>query len=432
MALQDLTPQLRTRLSRMERAVGWFVMLALGLLAFGFVYYVYNTAERKGWFVTKAPYFAFVKSASGLKVGDPVMLMGFNAGTITEITPMPAYQFDYNVCVKFELTKINSGYMWTEGSRARVAAADLLGKRVLEVTKGTGGYPTYIFFPLRWIAPGETALLPNPEKWELAQELMDPHGTNLLAQPRDPVSKLASLASEGIPIVLVMNIAEDRKSITGIWNDKAGRYDPYTNNVSRYWLMEDESPAVTEQIQSMVAQVQQALPHLLELTNQLTIVLSNSAQLTSNLNLVALLTQPVVGNLTTISSRLDRPGALGEWLLPTNLNRQLETTLGRADQALGSADSTLASARTNLTDLVSNLARSLDNVANLTSNLSSQVQANTNLLGEISQTIVHADQFVQGLKNHWLLRSAFREPKTNAPPRNVAPVRPLPSPKERP
>jgi len=32
MALQDLTPQLRTRLSRMERAVGWFVFVATALL----------------------------------------------------------------------------------------------------------------------------------------------------------------------------------------------------------------------------------------------------------------------------------------------------------------------------------------------------------------------------------------------------------------
>ena len=145
MALQDLAPQLRTRLSRVERAVGWFVILAVALLAFGFVYYVYNTAERKGWFLTKAPYYTYVKSASGLKVGDPVMLMGFPAGTIVEITPMPADQFDYNVFVRFELWKPNYGYMWTTGSVARVTASDLLGKRVLEVTKGTGGYSTYTF-----------------------------------------------------------------------------------------------------------------------------------------------------------------------------------------------------------------------------------------------------------------------------------------------
>src|SRR5690349_12879690 len=132
MALQDLTPQLRTRLSRMERAVGWFVLLAVVLLSFGFGYYVYSTAERKGW---------FVDSAAGLKVGDPVMLMGFDAGAITEIKPMAADQFTYNVFVKFELKAPNYGYIWTEGSRAKVATADFLGKRVLEVTKGTNGYP---------------------------------------------------------------------------------------------------------------------------------------------------------------------------------------------------------------------------------------------------------------------------------------------------
>ena len=66
MALQDLTPQLRTRLSRMERAVGWIVALAMALLAFGFVYYVYHTAENKGWFLTKAPYYTYANRATGL------------------------------------------------------------------------------------------------------------------------------------------------------------------------------------------------------------------------------------------------------------------------------------------------------------------------------------------------------------------------------
>ncbi len=57
MALQDLTPQLRTRLSRMERAVGIFVGLAAVLLLSGFFYYLYHTAVRKGWFLTKATYY---------------------------------------------------------------------------------------------------------------------------------------------------------------------------------------------------------------------------------------------------------------------------------------------------------------------------------------------------------------------------------------
>ena len=147
MALQDLTPQLRTRLSRMERAVGWFVVLAMALLAFGFVYYVYHTAQNKGWFLTKAPYYTYADRASGLKIGDPVMLMGLAVGQITRMDPMPPEEFTNNIYVEFEIKAPYYGYLWTEGSRAKVATADLLGKRVLEVTKGTGGYPsTWEFF----------------------------------------------------------------------------------------------------------------------------------------------------------------------------------------------------------------------------------------------------------------------------------------------
>ena len=56
MALQDLTPQLRTRLSRMERAVGWFAGPAVVLRTAGFVYPVYSTPESKVRFKTKASF----------------------------------------------------------------------------------------------------------------------------------------------------------------------------------------------------------------------------------------------------------------------------------------------------------------------------------------------------------------------------------------
>ena len=171
MALQDLTPQLRTRLNRMERAVGWFVFLATALLVFGFAYYVYSTAQRKGWFKTRARYFTLIDRATGLRVGDPVMLMGFEVGQITRIEPQPPEDWLYNVYVEFEIKEPNYGYLWTVGSRAKVATADLLGKRVLEVTKGTGGYPTYIFHPLREMALGEAETLPEGAKWQLAEDV---------------------------------------------------------------------------------------------------------------------------------------------------------------------------------------------------------------------------------------------------------------------
>ena len=414
MALQDLTPQLRTRLSRMERAVGWFVALAMALLTFGFAYYVYHTAQSKGWFLTKAPYYTYAERATGLKVGDTVMLMGLAVGRITRMEPMPPEEFHRNIYVEFEIKAPYYGYLWTEGSRAKIATADLLGTRVLEVTKGTGGYPTYIFHPLREVSMAEARSLPDSTNWMLAQEVWDATGTNLLAKAKSPLTNLTALAAAGHTNLLIMNTSEQRKLMTGIWNDREGRFDPYTRK-SKYELLPEESAAVTERLEKLVGEVEQALPNILRLTNQLALVLSNSASLTSNLNAVAVGVQPTVSNLTMLTARLDHPGALGEWLLPTNISRQLEGTLGRADAAFASADASLASANTNLTALAENLGRSLDNLANLTSNLNSQVQANTNILGEISRAIVNADSFVQGLKRHWLLRSAFRSKDTNAP-----------------
>jgi ABC-type transporter Mla subunit MlaD len=406
MALQDLTPQLRTRLSRMERAVGWFVMLALGLLAFGFVYYVYHTAERKGWFLLKAPYYTFLDSASGLKVGDPVMLMGFDAGSITDIQPMPPEQFAYNVYVEFVLKAPNFGYIWTEGSRAKVASAAFLGNRVLEVTKGTGGYATYVFHPLQTLTVAEARAARDPSRWLLAEEL-HVHGTNLIARPPNPLTNLEEIVAAGFKTILVMDTNETRKTMTGVWDDKLGRYEIYTNGVSKYWLLSDESPAVTERLEKLLGQIETNLPQVFALTNQLQAVLANAADLVSNVNVVATTARPAVSNLAAITAHLDQPGALGEWLLPTNLHQQLEGTLTNANAAL-------LGAATNLAVLAQNLNRSLDNLASMTSNLNTQVQANTNLVKAISDAIVHADELVQGLKNHWLLRSAFK-PKPEKP-----------------
>ena len=123
MALQDLTPQLRTRLSRMERAVGWFVLLATVLLLFGFGYYIYKTAESKGWFKVKSALLhVYADSAEGVNVGDKVKLMGYNVGQITKIETMPAWGSgsEHNIEIEFYVEEPYYGYVWTAGSRAKL------------------------------------------------------------------------------------------------------------------------------------------------------------------------------------------------------------------------------------------------------------------------------------------------------------------------
>jgi ABC-type transporter Mla subunit MlaD len=372
MALQDLTPQLRTRLSRMERAVGWFVVLATGLLLFGFGYYIFNIAERRGWFITKITYQTCVTSGAGLKVGDPVKLMGFDVGEITAIIPNDPYAY-YNITVYFRVRAPNYGYIWSD-SRVKVNAGDLLGGRFLEIGKGAAGVPT-----VRESSSGNKEVVGI-----LKNKIVSTRQKELESQGKDPREVLAQL------------------------NQEATRNpDTYYTNAWRaniYFLEPLESPAVTERLDRLITQVESALPNILNLTNQISVVLSNTAALTANLSEVAAHARPAASNLALATAQLNQPGALGEWLLPTNLNQRLDSVLEGADTSLESLNS------------------SLENLANLTSNLNYQVQINTNMLGGISKAVMDADDLVQGLKRHWLLRSAFKTKNTNAPSGGPGPV----------
>jgi ABC-type transporter Mla subunit MlaD len=347
---------------RLERWVGVFVILAVLLLLAGFAYYLYRTAERKGWRVPRVPYYTFATTAEGLAVGDPVTLMGFEIGEITTIDAEPPGSY-YGVFVGFEIKQPYYGYIWSD-SKIKVASSGFLGKRQLVIVKGYDGKPTVIEKQRR---PVE--ILINKQYAALAQH---PKGA---------------------------------------------------------FLLPDESPSLTERAEKLVGQVEAALPGILALTNRVNAVLdstlqvtANTAQLTSNANLLAVSAQPVITNLSVITANLRNPnGSLGEWLIPTNLNTRLDTTL--------------ESANFNLNLLAGNLNKTLENLAGITGSLNNQVQANDQILAQISKLVVDTDNLVQGLKKHWLLRSAFPQPKTspkpvtpagstNAPTVNFKPARP--------
>ena len=347
MAVQDLTPQLRTRLSQVERAVGWFVILATFLLLGGFAYYVYHTAKQKGWFLTKIPYWTYVRDAVGLKEGDKVRLMGRDVGEITQIVPTDAADRwcasnNYNMFVQFRIVQPYYGYIWSD-SRVRITGGDFLGNRVLEVMRGSTGVVS--------VVKGKSTRVLNKnqtEDWVLLED-----------QPQG------------------------------------------------WWIPCDESPALGERLEQIANRVERALPMILGLTNQLTGILSNSARLLAQMNGAVDQARPALSNLTLITSFLtNSQGALGDWLIPTNVHRQLAATLAAANLALTNAD-------TNITWIAGSLDRTLENLANLTSNLNAQVQTNDKILAQISGAVIHADELMQGLKRHWLLRSAFKEKATN-------------------
>jgi len=419
MALNDLTPQLRTRLSRLERVVGWFVTVATALLLFGLGYYVYNVAERKGWFLQKVYYFTFVKTASGLKVGEPVRLMGRDVGEIVQIDPMGPYD-PYNIYIQFRVRSPFYGYLW-EDSRAKIAAGDFLGNRYIEVTKGTNGMPAYMFYDFQRVTLGEARGFVGRPEFALSEEVIDPKTKNVLVKPFDPITpqNLDVLAQAGAKEIYVFDKTKERKNKppTAIWDAKLGRYKPFdkVEDKKGYWIEAVEPPPLSDRLETVVNTVEAALPGFLSLTNKLARVLTNADAVVIHSDELLVSAKPVVTNLAQITANLSgSKGSLGEWLLPTNINAKLDLTLG-------SATSTLNNARTNVDLISSNLIVSLENISTLTSNLAAQVQGNGLMLTEISDLVTHTDEMVQGLKRHWLLKSAFRQP-TNAPVQSI--VRP--------
>jgi len=416
MPLQDLTPQLRTRLNKMERAVGWFVFLATALLLFGFGYYIYHTAELKGWFKIKAPFHIYVDSSAGLKIGDPVYMMGFPVGTIINVKPQRPYE-PHNVRVDFEIYDDYFRYLWTGGSYAKINAG-FLNQRQIEITRATNGYALVVTQPVfvKPIDELKQLVTAQPGEWQLSQDVLDGN-TNLVfgAYTVLTESNLEVIASLKIdPLYAYNNKEKSERHIVASWDGRVHRYKIFTPTDDSAYLRTLEAPPVSDQLQVMVGEVQQALPNVLAITNKLYAVLDNAAMATSNLNVTIAATQPLMSNFTAISGDLHGPGALGDWVLGTNAAFQLQS-------ALTNANSLMVNVNTNLDQLTEQVGMTLINLADITSNLNSQVQANSNMLWGISKTVTDSDDFIQGLKHHWLLRSAFKTKATNTPPKNAQP-----------
>jgi ABC-type transporter Mla subunit MlaD len=400
----------------MERIVGWFIIAATALMILALGYYLYRTAEQRGWFEVKAVYRTYADTGQGLKVGDAVRLMGFPIGHITEIAAMPprGKGSDHNVMITFVVVGTNYNYIWTGNSRAKFVSSGLIGKE-LDITKGTIGYNTYINYPVQEMALADIKISPHLPKLRLGQEVST--GTNLESKAWVALSNnVEKLAGLGLSKVWTIDTTSRNKNITAVWKEEENHYEPFVGTNS-YILSPDESPGLMDRAEGIVAQIEAALPNFLALTNQIAATLSNSVQLTSNLNAVAAGIRPAVSNAAAITANLRDPhGSLGEWLIPTNLNLQLAATLLNANGTLTNVNLAITNVNTNLAAMFQEVGSSLDNLADLTSNLNHQVQVNSNMLSEVSQIIVNSDNFIQGLKRHWLLRSAFKPAKTNAPP----------------
>lgn len=411
--MQDLTPQLRTRLTRLERIVGAFVLLAIGLLVVGFLVYLSYVRESRGWFGSRVRYFTLAMSADGLKEGDPVKLLGKPVGEITRIETQKPEDF-YAIYVEFDVRAPYYGYIWTD-SRAQISPTDWFGRRSLEVTKGSAGLPTYIDWEIKEYTLTEARTLPQRENHRFADTIRRPNSSEMLVRAHDYVNleSLLKLKSAGILSVRLFNKAIQAGRVTAKWENKEAldSYVPYQPSDCLF-ILPTELPTLSEQISVLATNLAGGLHAMLSLTNELAAALTNTASLAARADAALVQAQPLISNLASISTQLREPnGSLGQWLLPTNVNSGLATMLTNANETLTNATATLIAANTNLMALISQVDAPMRNLSLIMSNLNAQVQVNTNFVTQLSGLVVHLDGLVEGFKRHWFLRSAFKEKK---------------------
>ena len=260
MPLQDLTPALRTRLSRVEKTVGWFVTLATILLLAGFACYMYATARKRGWFVTKINYATSLNDATGFKPGDPVKLMGFPVGEVTQIVPNDPNS-PRGLTIYFNIREPYYGYIWYD-SHVRVVS-DFLGNRYLEVEKGVIGQPT-AFTPRN----GELLVLNRWTAKTNYDSLVNELRTN---------SSNTNLSGNALLIEATNRLMELIKTQTNIYYTNAVAAG-FTRTVdlslphetqNYCWIPSIDTPALGDRLNAVANQVELALPNILKLTNQL-------------------------------------------------------------------------------------------------------------------------------------------------------------------
>lgn len=379
MALQDLTPQLRTRLRRVEWVVVLFLVGALivGLIGLGF--FIKTTGDKRGWWVRQVPYYTYLRDGSSVKVGTPVKMLGFTIGEVVQIDTAPDDSWHrsegFNVFVRFLVRDPYHGYIFTD-SKLKVSGMpiDIAGGNFLEVTRSQG------------LGIATTAPSTNVAGGGALGVLWDKYAYNL-----------------------------GRADATNFI-----RYDPVAEDAKGYFLRTEVTGDLIGELTLLVPRIREAftkpggLGDLLFPTN-----LSARFDRPGGLGEIMIpsnLSSALTVTLTNLNAQIGGIGSLVSNLdttvppLLTNLNSTLPPLLSELGRTVPPLVTQVNQQIQGVGPLVSNLNTTLPGTLVEAERTLGIVRSNT--LPAVEGVLTNSSDFVGGLKRHWLFRGAF---KTNAP-----------------
>lgn len=381
MALQDLTPQLRTRLHKVEWLVVVFLVVAV-LSAAGFItWFVRTTAEARGWWVTEVPYYTYVSQATGIHEGTPVQLMGYRVGRVTHVDPVNLERrrsWDYystnnfNVFVAFTIREPYPGYINTD-SRVTIGGfpVEFAGGVTLDISVG------------------------SPEALVTITNLPGGH----------------------------LGVLWERFAFEAPSADRTNKFLKYgaiTNGSKGYYLTLDQSETLLAQAQRIMGKVDRISG----------VIDGTLPRATADLEKIL----GRVGNITAqLEPRMARDGGVGDLVLPVDtkakLNQALDAVSKKSEELtpiMAQVHETLGEARLRSQELgpvLVDVRKTLTDLRDTANGFNAKVNQ-TNLVENVSRLADKAARLSETtdilFRNFWLFRSAFRTNSASTP----VPLRP--------
>lgn len=166
-----------------EVIVGFTVVLALGLLAWGA-----NYLKGTNLFSTGRSFYVVYSKVDGLQEAGPVMYNGYKVGIINEIFFHPSY--DGRIIVRFSVNE--KGLQLKKDAVATIKSADILGTKSIDLFAGTVS---------QLLVPGDT-LIPAIDK-SLSEEVnaqilpLKVKVESLIGSMDTAITKITSVFNEG-------------------------------------------------------------------------------------------------------------------------------------------------------------------------------------------------------------------------------------------
>lgn len=343
------------RVKHFERYVGIFIVLALALAVLAFIF----LGRGQHWFAKRSRYAVVFNKVQGMKMGTPVTISGMEVGSVQSLRLTPQSKVELTL----EVLQAYQGQI-RKNSQATIASS-LIGGKTVEITAGSPDQP-----PL----PSGSVLIAQESK-ELTDILKDIDVKASLKKVDEALENIKSMTQklnspDGDLFTLLRNV----EFVTGQWKKGQGA----VGGILQDKKLHGDVSAAVESARRSAAYLEETTGNAAKYSRELSIMI---AEIDRTVKEIPLIVEDI--KKTTAS---------------------LPQLMGKVQKAADDAPA-----------IAGNLKEITQDVKVITGNVKKASPEVPDLLATTHESMEEAEKLLQGLQQHWLLRSSMPKRSEETP-----------------